>query len=184
VRSLWNLRQFDLAARARGTRWLREAGKRVFSPGWRPLRIGVLSLAVLHLVGINLWALQQRGEIERRKQAMVALVKSAHPQIGTIVDAPVQMRRATDNLRAAAGRVGEADLEAALAAATQAWPDGQPPVQSLRFESGKLTLVVGAWNGDQIERFRARLRSSGWNVESAEGRLVLSRAADTPRSAT
>ena len=184
VRSLWNLRQFDLAPTARGSRWLRDSWKRLLSPAWRPVRIGVGVLAVLHLIGINLWALQQRSEIDRRKQAMVTLLKAAHPQVGTIVDAPVQMRRATDNLRAAAGRVGDADLEAALAAATQAWPDGQAPVQSLRFEQGNLTLVVGTWSADQIERFRARLRSAGWAVQSAEGRLVLSRSGGTARSAT
>src|SRR5688500_1183482 len=166
VRSLWNLRQFELAARARGSRWLRETWKRLWSPAWRPARVGVLALALLHIVGINLWALHQRSEIDRRKTAMVTLLKAAHPQVGTIVDAPVQMRRATDNLRAAAGRVGDADLEAAMAAATQAWPDGQAPVQSLRFEQGNLTLVVGSWSGDEIERFRARLRSAGWNVQS------------------
>jgi len=181
VRSLWNLRQFDLAARARGSRWLRDAWRRFFSPAWRPARIGLLTLVALNLVGINLWALRQRVEIDGRKDAMVALVKVSHPQIGTIVDAPVQMRRETDRLRAAAGRVGDADFEAALAAATLAWPDGQAPVQSLRFESGKLTLVVGVWSADQIERFRASLRSAGWSVEAAEGRLVLARAADGAR---
>ncbi|HEX6720840.1 MAG TPA: type II secretion system protein GspL, partial [Burkholderiaceae bacterium] len=85
VRSLWNLRQFDLAARARGSRMLRDTWKRLWSPAWRPARIGALALVLLHIVGINLWALHQRGEIERRKQAMVALLKAAHPQIGTIV---------------------------------------------------------------------------------------------------
>ncbi|HYJ99965.1 MAG TPA: type II secretion system protein GspL [Burkholderiaceae bacterium] len=175
VRSLWNLRQFDLAARARGSRFVRDNWKRVWSPAWRPARIGVLALVVLHVIGINLWALHQRSEIERRKQAMVTLLKAAHPQVGTIVDAPVQMRRATDSLRAAAGRVGDADLEAALAAATQAWPDGQAPIQALRFEQGKLTLVVSTWSADQVERFRARLRSAGWSVQATEGRLVLSR---------
>ncbi len=183
VRSLWNLRQFDLAARARGSRMLRDTWKRVWSPAWRPARVGVLTLALLHIVGINLWAIHQRGEVERRKQAMVALLKAAHPQIGTIVDAPVQMRRATDTLRAAAGRVGDADLEAALAVATQAWPDGQAPVTSLRFEQGNLTLVVGSWSPDQVERFRSRLRPAGWNVQAADGRLVLSRSG-APRSAT
>jgi len=175
VRSLWNLRQFDLAARARGSRFVRDNWKRMWSPAWRPARIGVLALVVLHVIGINLWALHQRSEIERRKQAMVTLLKAAHPQVGTIVDAPVQMRRATDSLRAAAGRVGDADLEAALAAATQAWPDGQAPIQALRFEQGKLTLVVSTWSADQVERFRARLRSAGWSVQATEGRLVLSR---------
>jgi general secretion pathway protein L len=183
VRSLWNLRQFDLAARARGSRFLRDNWKRVWSPAWRPARIGALALVVLHVVGINLWALHQRSEIERRKQAMVTLLKAAHPQVGTIVDAPVQMRRATDSLRAAAGRVGDADLESALAAATQAWPDGQAPIQALRFEQGNLTLVVSTWSADQVERFRARLRSAGWSVQATEGRLVLSRGS-AAKSAT
>ena len=70
-----------------------------------------------------------------------------------------------------------------MAAATQAWPEGQAPIQSLRFEQGSLTLVVGTWSGDQIERFRTRLRSAGWNVQVAEGRLVLSRGG-AARSAT
>jgi general secretion pathway protein L len=181
VRSLWNLRQFDLAPRARGSRWLRNAWKRALTPAWRPIRIGALSLVALQLAGINLWAWHQRNEIEDKKLAMVNLLKASHPTIGTIVDAPLQMRRATDNLRAAAGRIGDADLESALAMATLAWPEGQAPAQSLRFESNKLTLVVAGWNSEQIERFRSRLRSAGWAVESAEGRLTLART-DASRS--
>jgi general secretion pathway protein L len=176
VRSLWNLRQFDLAPRARGSRLLRNAWKRVLTPAWRPIRLGLVSLVALQLLGMNLWAWYQRSQIEDKKAAMVALVKASHPAIGTIVDAPLQMRRATDNLRAAAGRVGDADLESALAMATVAWPDGQAPAQSLRFEANRLTLAVSGWSGDQVERFRSRLRSAGWGLESAEGRLTLSRA--------
>lgn len=181
VRSLWNLRQFDLAPRARGSRLVRNAWKRALTPAWRPVRLGLLCLVALQVVGMNLWAWHQRQAIDERKQAMVNLLKASHPAIGTIVDAPLQMRRATDNLRAAAGRVGDADLESALAMATVAWPDGQAPAQSLRFESNKLSLVVAGWSADQLERFRARLRSAGWAVESAEGRLTLTRA-ETPRS--
>ena len=142
---------------------------------------GLVTLVALNLLGMNLWAWHQRGELEHKKQSMVSLLKSSHPQIGTIVDAPLQMRRATDNLRAAAGRVGDADLESALAIATQAWPEGQAPVQSLRFESGKLTLVAGNWNAQQIERFRSHLRSAGWSADFTEGRVVLSRS-DLSRS--
>jgi general secretion pathway protein L len=175
VRSLWNLRQFDLAARARGSRWARDRWKRFLSPAWRPVRLGLAALVALHVVGINLWAWQQRGEIERKKLAQVSLLKESHPQIGTVVDAPIQMRRATESLRAAAGRVGDTDLEAALAVAAQAWPDGQAPAQTLRFESGRLTLTTGAWPTDQAERFRSRLRTAGWSADFADGRLVLSR---------
>jgi general secretion pathway protein L len=95
VRSLWNLRQFDLAPRARGARLLRNAWKRALTPAWRPLRIGLASLVLLQIVGMNLWAWRQRSEIDDKKAAMVSLLKATHPTIGTIVDAPLQMRRAT-----------------------------------------------------------------------------------------
>jgi len=62
-----------------------------------------------------------------------------------------------------------------------AWPDGQPPAQLLQFASGKLTLVAGVWGADQLERFRGSLRSAGWSVESVDGRLVLTRAADAAK---
>ncbi len=43
-----NLRQFDLAARHRGSRALRGLGRQLFSAEWRPVRWGLASL-VLHL---------------------------------------------------------------------------------------------------------------------------------------
>jgi general secretion pathway protein L len=46
----------------------------------------------------------------------------------------------------------------------------------LRFEPGKLSLGASGWSAVQIEQFRSLLRPGGWNVESAEGRLILSRA--------
>src|ERR1035438_6992113 len=69
-RSLWNLRQFDLARRTRGARalgdWLRQA----MSPAWRPVRIGVAVLVVAQVVGLNLWAWHQKGVIESRRSAI------------------------------------------------------------------------------------------------------------------
>jgi general secretion pathway protein L len=96
--------------------------------------------------------------------------------VRVVLDAPVQMQRETDVLRAAAGRPGESDLEAMLSAAALAWPEGRPPVETLRFEPGRLTVSASGWTEEQIEQFRRELRPGGWDVESAEGRLTLSRA--------
>jgi len=82
-------------------------------------------------------------------------------------------------LRAAAGRAGDGDLEALLGAAASAWPEGQGPVQTLRFEPGRLTLSAAGWSTEQLSQFRERLRPGGWAVESAEGRVSLSRAPAT-----
>ncbi len=170
-----NLRQFDLVARARGTRALRTLGKRFFSADWRPVRLGVAALVLLQLVGLNAYAWQQRQALDQRRLAMNDLLRSAHPGVRTVLDAPLQMQRETDRLRAAAGRAGDGDLEALMAAAAAAWPDGLGPTQTLRFEPGSLTLVAQGWGDPQIQQFRERARSAGYGAEFAEGRVVVTR---------
>lgn len=175
ARSPWNLRQFDLAPHHRGLRALREAGKRLGSPAWRPVRWGLATLVLLQVVGLNLQAWQQQRLMAERQQAMDRLLKESHPQVRAVLDAPLQMRRETELLRAAAGRTGDADFEPMLALAAQAWPAGLPPVQALRYEPGKLTLTAPGWSPAQIEQFRSRSQAGGASVESADGRLVLTR---------
>ncbi|CAD5372567.1 General secretion pathway protein GspL [Rubrivivax sp. A210] len=172
-----NLRQFDLAAQTRGTRKLADVGRRLLSREWRPVRWGLAALMALQLVGLNVHAWQQRQAIAAKREAMNALLRTAHPGVRVVLDAPVQMERETDRLRAAAGRPGEADLEALMAAAAAAWPDGQGPVQNLRFENGRLTLAAGAWGEPQVQQFRQRLRGGGYAAEFAEGRVNITRAA-------
>ncbi|MDE2502633.1 MAG: general secretion pathway protein GspL, partial [Burkholderiales bacterium] len=74
---------------------------------------------------------------------------------------------------AAAGKPGPGDLEALLAAAAGAWPDGSAPVVTLRFEPGKLTLTAPGWADAQVAQFRERLRGLGYGAESANGALVV-----------
>ena len=177
ARSLWNLRQFDLAPRHRGTRALRDALHQFFSPAWRPVRLGLGALLLLQLAGLNVYAWQQREKLAELRLAQEKLLRATFPNVRAVLDAPLQMRRETEVLRAAAGRAGDDDLEALLGAAASAWPEGQGPVQTLRFEPGRLTLSAAGWNEQQLAQFRERLRPRGWAVESAEGRVSLSRAA-------
>jgi general secretion pathway protein L len=172
-----NLRQFDLAARHRGTRALSEGVHRFFSADWRPVRVGVAALALAQLAGINAYAWHQRQALAARREAMNGLLRSAHPGVRAVLDAPLQMQRETDRLRAAAGRAGDADLEALLAAAAAAWPDGQGPVQTLAFEPGRLSLAAQGWAEPQLMQFRERLRSAGFSAEFADGQATVARAA-------
>ena len=176
TRSLWNLRQFDLAPRHRGMQMLRSLLRQGLGPAWRPARIGLVSLLVLQLVGINTWAWRQRQALAEGRFAQEQLLRSTFPQVRAVLDAPLQMQRETEALRSAAGRPGENDLEALLGAAAAAWPEGQGPVQTLRFEPGKLTLAVPGWSEQQLTQFRERLALGGWAVESSQGRVSLSRS--------
>lgn len=176
ARSLWNLRQFELAARHRGTRALRDAWLRWRSPAWRPVRWGLAGLVLLNVLGLNLWAWHQSDAITGKQHAMVSLLRETYPNVRAIIDAPAQMERETESLRAAAGKAGDNDLEVLLQAAASAWPLDRPPVETLRFEPGRLTLAANGWTPEQVAQFRSQLRPAGWQVEYEGGRLTLSRA--------
>ena len=80
MRSLWNLRQFDLAPRHRGTRALRNTLRQLRSPGWRPVRIGLVTLALLQLVGLNAWAWHQRQALVEQRLAQDKLLRATFPE--------------------------------------------------------------------------------------------------------
>ncbi len=179
ARSLWNLRQFELARRTRGGRALRDTLRQFLSREWRPVRYGLVALAIAQIVGLNLWAWHQRQAIESRQLAMQSLVRTTYPNIAPADvqrDADAVMQREAQALRTLAGKPGDTDIEPMLQAAASAWPPERPPVETLRFEPGRLTLLANGWSDAQIAQFRSLLRASGFGVESNEGRLVVSRA--------
>jgi general secretion pathway protein L len=152
--------------------------RRLMSPAWRPVRIGALALVIAQIVGLNLWAWQQRSAIEARRASLQSLVKATFPGVNAQDiqrDAGAVMQRETQALRALAGKPGAADLEPMLQAAASAWPADRP-VENLRFEPGKLSLAANGWNPAQIERFRSQLQPGGFRVDASEGRLIVSRA--------
>ncbi|KQW51676.1 MULTISPECIES: type II secretion system protein GspL [unclassified Roseateles] len=182
VDSAWNLRQFDLAPRARGVRALRLVSRGLMRKPWRPVRIGLVGLVIVQLVGLNLWAWHQNREVAARRAAVSATLTTAFPQVRAILDAPVQMQKQLDLLRASAGSIGEQDLEALLAAAAAAWPADRPPAEALAFEPGRLTVSAQGWAPPQIDNFRTQLRSDGWQLDASEGKLTISRASLQGRS--
>ena len=176
----WDLRQFDLARRARGFERLRHAWYTFNTRAWRPVRWGLAALIVVQVLGINLRAWQERHELKERRAALDTTLRDAFPKIGGILDASLQMQREIDTLRTAAGREGTNDLGPMLAAAAAAWPEHGSPVDSLHFEPGRLTLSSKGLNGAQIEQLRTRLASDGWSLDVTSGRLILSRSPDAP----
>jgi general secretion pathway protein L len=175
VDNAWNLRQFDLAPRARGVRALRLVSRALMRKPWQPARYGLAALLVVQLIGLNLWAWHQNRELAARRQAITATLTGAFPQVRAILDAPVQMQKQLDLLRASAGSVGEQDLEALLGAAATAWPSDRPPAEALAFEPGRLTVSAQGWSQPQVDNFRAQLQSDGWQLDASEGKLTVSR---------
>jgi general secretion pathway protein L len=94
-----------------------------------------------------------------------------------VQDAPIQMQRETDLLRAAAGKTGDGDLETLLGAAAAAWPPGQAPLQTLKFDNGRLMFAAVGWSESQVAEFRSQLAGGGWTVAQEGSALTLSRPA-------
>ncbi|MEO6281192.1 type II secretion system protein GspL [Roseateles sp.] len=176
VEGAWDLRQFDLAPRARGVRALRLFSRGLMRKPWQPVRWGLGALIVVQLLGLNLWAWHQNRELAAHREAITTTLTGAFPQVRAILDAPVQMQKQLDLLRISAGSVGEQDLEALLGAAATAWPADRPPAEALAFEPGRLTVSAQGWAPPQIDNFRSQLQSDGWQLDASEGKLTLSRA--------
>jgi general secretion pathway protein L len=182
IDSPWNLRQFDLAPRARGVRALRLLSRSFMRKPWQPARYGLAALVLVQLLGLNLWAWHQNREVTARREAVTATLTGAFPQVRAILDAPVQMQKQLDLLRASAGSVGDQDMETLLGAAASAWPADRPPTDALAFEPGRLTLSGQGWNQPQIDNFRGQLQSEGWQLDASEGKLTISRASAQGRT--
>ncbi len=176
AQSVWNLRQFDFVPRRRGSLALRDAWRRFMRPTWRPVRWGLAGLVAVQVLGLNVWAWSLQQSMDERRQAQAQLLKQAHPQVRLVRDAPLQMERETDLLRAAAGKPGANDLETLLAMASGAWPEAQGPMQNLRFQTGQLSLAAPTWTPEDIRQFSERLRPAGWAVASQNGRVNITRS--------
>lgn len=176
ARNAWQLLQFDLAPSRRGTRRLGQLLQHLRTPAWRPVRWGLAALSVVQVLGLSAYAWQLQQRLDQRRADMTALLRSTHPQVRAVLDAPVQMQRETNLLREAAGVAGDADFENLLAALAMAWPDGQGPAAQLKFEPGRLSLPANTWSPPQIDQLRSRLQAGGWQLDQAEGRLTVQRA--------
>jgi len=176
IRNPINLRQFDLAPHHRGTRALRDVWRRLQRPEWRPVRVGLVTLAALQVIGLNAYAWQQQRSLDARRQAMDALLRATFPGVRTVLDAPLQMQREADRVRTEAGRPGDAGLETLLGHAAAAWPDGAGPASSLRFDNGRLALTAPGWSDVQMKQFSERLQAAGYRGEFADGRVSVTRA--------
>lgn len=177
ARSLWNLLQFELTPRSKGLHALRDQWRRLMSPQWRPVRAGLAALVAVQVLGLNLWAWHEKRDVQRQRSEMVQLLRQAHPQVQVVLDAPVQMQKETELLRAAAGEPGDNDLESLMGAVAAVWPAEQAS-PSLQYDGNSLTLGAPAgWGAPEIEALRERLLAAGveLEVDPAGGRFTVRR---------
>ncbi len=173
ARGDWDLAQFDLASSGR-TRALRKAGSAAGllarAPQWRAARWAIGVLLVAQVVGLNVWAWQERRALAAKEAGVRSALTQTFPQVRAIVDAPVQMERELALLRQAAGSLSPADLEPVMAATGAALPDGQLPA-SLEYAGGELRLRGLDLDAAAIDTLNQRLMARGYLAREQNGLL-------------
>jgi general secretion pathway protein L len=115
--SPWNLAQLEFSTTGSGRWRKRLAGvwqALARSPQWRPVRWGLLCLLLLQVLALNALAWQQRARLEEKKAAIQNILRQTFPEVQLVIDAPLQMQRAVNDLALARGAGGQASLARVL----------------------------------------------------------------------
>ena len=115
--SRWELAQFEqsLNGDSQGVKNIIRQWQTFWqSPAWRPTRWGLAALLLANIVGLNVWAWQQKNSLNAKRTQMNQLLTQAFPSVKVVVDAPQQMAREMTLLRQAAGASGVQNFESML----------------------------------------------------------------------
>lgn len=166
ARSPWDIAQFELTRTARSRAMKKVSGafaSLLSAPEWRPVRWGGLALLLVNVIGLNVWAWQQRADLAETRAAIQNTLTQTFPAVKVVVDAPLQMQREVASLRQASGAVSSGDLEAMLAALGSSSPAGKSAT-SIDFGAGELRIKGLANSPQEAGNLPAELKAKGYAV--------------------
>jgi general secretion pathway protein L len=124
----------------------------------------------LNLVGLNVWAWSERSALEGKRAAIRSALTQTFPKVAPVAPV-VQMEKEVALLRVSTGASSGRDLEAMLAALSEAAP-GQV-VSGIEFTNGVLRIRGLAVSADDSS-LASRLRVRGYRLVQESGVAVLS----------
>jgi len=173
----WNLAQFDLSLSAsarRGQRWRQQWRRLRTAPAWRSARWGLAALLVVQVLGLNAAAWLERDSLNAKQQALRKTLQQGFPDVGLVLDAPLQMRRELIRLQQASGSLSQRDLETMLNALSQAAPnDPLPQPSQIDFNAGEGRFSGWRAPEDQVRALERSLAQSGWRTRYDGNELTL-----------
>ena len=113
ARSPWNLAQLEMSAKAGGRyakKFANSWQQLLRGPQWRPVRWGAVALVLVQVVALNALAWRQRAMLDDKRSAIKAVLQQTFPDVQLVIDAPLQMQRAVDDLARTRGAGSDADL--------------------------------------------------------------------------
>jgi general secretion pathway protein L len=117
--SLWELAQFEqsLSGDSQGVKSVIRRWQSFWqSPAWRPARWGLAGLLLANVLGLNVWAWQQKSSLTAKRAQVESLLTQSFPSVKVVQDAPKQMSREMAQLRQATGASGLQNFESMISA--------------------------------------------------------------------
>ncbi len=173
--SPWDMAQFDLARSARGRALKKFSGvlaNLLRAPEWRPVRWGVVTLLVVNVLGLNIWAWRESANLAATRAAIQNTLTQTFPTVKVVVDAPLQMQREIATLRQATGAASGSDLEAMLSVVGAV---AQPTMRiaSIDFSAGELRIKSQSVSPQESDSLSAALKAKGYSVVLDSGSYVI-----------
>ena len=181
--SAWNLGQFDLATSGGSRIWnrfLRGARQLAFAPAWRWARVGAAVLLLSQIVGLNIWAWQERQALASQQKQLRAMVSDITGATYVGANPVQQAEQKLQALRQATGTLTAADLEPQLALLASALP-AMPEGSQLQYDGQVLRLHGNALPAQALQDLRSAAAAAGYQVLTVGDALEI-RAAETGRN--
>ena len=172
----WDLAQFQFATtgKARLAKTLGQVGHALAQgPHWRAARWGLLALLASQIVGLNVWAWNERRQQQSTRDTVVETARRAFPSLKLVIDAPVQMQRELPQLRHRSGIPGPGAFETMLTAMGDSLA-ANARIGQLDYDGQSLRTTVIGQDGASRDELESRLRAKGYQLVQDGERLVLS----------
>lgn len=152
--------------------------RRLQGSAWRKPLQWVGAAAAIWLLGLNLYAVQLRGEASTLEQQMTESVRQTLPQLPVILNPVLQATQQRDALLTASGTNQDTDFLPLALAAARLLPSDAQSLQGLTYENGVLWLDLrgtAAAGLDALDpALLARAQELGLQVANAEGGIEVS----------
>jgi general secretion pathway protein L len=143
------------------------------APHWTVARYGLFALLVIHLIGLNAWALRLNQQMQDQQTAMKQLLQKSFPKVQLVIDAPIQMQKALQLLRQTKGAASEGDLDVML----KAWSTQMPSaaaLSSIQFKNNELKINgLSSQTLAQASGISWQTQGLAWKTEGSAGILKL-----------
>jgi general secretion pathway protein L len=175
AQSPWNLAQLELSASPGGRLRKRVAAawqQFLHNPQWRPARWGLVALVVVQVVGLNALAWRQRSLLDAQRASLQNMLQQSFPDVKLVIDAPLQMQRAVDDLARSRGVGPDAEPSRVFAIIGPLVPKGLG-LNSIEWNGQQMQLQAKGLDEVTVQPLAAALDARGLRARLQDGQLSI-----------